>query len=73
MSVDFSSLLAAVKKFCEITSMCKNETNLFQGYQKSRFFSASLLVDCNLAFPLNKMSSGVSTLYIEKFVLNSTL
>lgn len=54
MSEDFSTLLAAVKKFCEITSMCKNETYLFEGYQKSRFFSASLLVDCNLAFPLKQ-------------------
>lgn len=40
---------------------------------EEHIFSALLLAECNLVFPLNKTSSGISTLYIERIVFNSTL
>lgn len=50
----------------------KTKLTCLRGTGKA-IFSASLLAECNLAFPLNEASSGISTLYIEKIVLNSML
>lgn len=62
-----------LKNSVKLHQCVKTKLICLRGTRKAIFFSASLWVDCNLAFPLNKMSSGISTLYIEKFVLNSTL
>lgn len=60
------------KNSVKLHQCVKTKLICLRATRKAIFF-LHLLVDCNLAFPLNKMSSGISTLYIEKFVFNSTL
>lgn len=70
--MDFGSLLAAVKKFCELHECAKTKLTCLRGTRKA-IFSASLLAECNTAFPFNKTAGGISTLYIEKIALNYNL
>lgn len=53
--------------------MCGKTKGTCLNGTRQAIFSASLLADCNLAFSLTKTSSGKSTLYIEKVILNGIL
>jgi len=56
-----------LKNSVKLHECVKTKLTCLRGTRKA-IFSASLLAECNLAFPLNKTSNGISTLYIEKVV-----
>lgn len=61
-----------LKNSAKLHLCVKPKLTCLRGTRKA-IFSASLLAECNLAFPPNNMSSGVSALYIERIVLNGLL